>query len=1290
MCKALFISLLSMLACWAWGQSYSYRYWIDDNVGSATSGSATGETQFTINTAQLASGVHAIHVQAKGSGSDWSSVQTRYFLAQKATAMTTASARYWIDDDLTTMHDGVATSGTIDLDISGLKTGIHCVHYQKIATDGTPSSAQTRYFLLYSPNGMAATSARYWIDNDLATMHNGVATSGVINIDITGLGIGLHSVHYQKIAADGTPSAAQTRYFYVDRVQGGGYKAAISIDGGEATLYDVDGEEIVIDLGDLQGSHQMHVVIYDDQQHVLDEQTKTFTIIDYIRFAENTVKEVCVAHWDTNADGVLSYEEAAAVTTLGTAFKGTGITTFDELKYFTGLKAVSESAFEGCTSLKIDSLPAIITSIGSRAFYGCSSLTKMVIPAAATEIGADAFGGCTHLTTVKALSKTPVAITENTFSNRANAVLYVPRGSKAAYAAATGWKDFKQIVEIKTAAEAANDDKKEALDAEIAALQAALDAVVIGKGEVMKADSTALVAQKQTIQQAINTLKAEVERQAAAVSLTAKSTLPDNTVAADIDALKQALQAAKNKKAQKEANDAKQAELEAQIAELLASLNAVTMPDEDEVLPEALTQLTSQQQAIRNQISAMATYVAEQAEANKLTAESTLPANTVAADISSLEQAIIAAKADKEAHHVVEIIQFADSKTKNVCLQYWDANGDGDLDTDEAAAVTDIGTAFQQTDITSFDELRYFTGLTGLPSMAFALCQQLKSITIPKGVTTVGGGLFYYCDALTSIQVVKTNRVLHSPDGINAIIDKTTNTLLAGCTTTVIPDNVTAIGEMAFYHVHGHTSLTLPQGLKSIGMGGLFGMMEVESLTIPKSVTSIGLEALGNMNALVNLVVEQGNTVYDSRGGCNAVIETATNKLVAGCLKTVIPNTVEAIGKCAFDVCPITSLHIPASVKAIDEMAVRLCGSLAEITVDAGNTVYNSRSNCNAIIETATNKLLLGCLTTVIPAGTRSIGNYAFYGYERLTEIRIPASVTAIGDHAFDGCEALTSVTVGMRKPMTIAETTFTSRFEATLYVPKGCRSLYMAAEYWKDFYGIQEVEMPDEVVPTDIAQLDNAIYATITSAPKGGTATMTINMKNKQATSAYNFELLLPAGVTIATDAGGDYQYTLSSRHNGHSATVNRQASTGVYSFAVLSIQSKEVAGNDGAVLTLKLNIADNVAVGDYAVKIQNAKYSLTSGSTSVTLPDVISLLTIESYKRGDANGDGTVDIADAVCIVNRVVGKDTPSYVAAAADANSDGVVDIADAVRIVNLVVGKIDALAPRFEVNLPEPQ
>lgn len=219
----------------------------------------------------------------------------------------------------------------------------------------------------------------------------------------------------------------------------------------------------------------------------------------------------------------------------------------------------------------------------------------------------------------------------------------------------------------------------------------------------------------------------------------------------------------------------------------------------------------------------------------------------------------------------------------------------------------------------------------------------------------------------------------------------------------------------------------------------------------------------------------------------------------------------------------------------------------------------------------------------------------------------------------------------------------------------------------------------PGTISVTDVSNLTNAIYAQPTSSQPGYETTLTICLKNAQAATAYSFDLQLPDGVSLATKSNGDYQCMLSNRHNGHQEVVNYITESGVYSFAILSLQSNELNGNDGTVLTLRLKVSDKVVNGDYAIKILNAKYSIASGSASVNMPETISKLTINQYKKGDVNNDGNVDIADAVCIVNHVVGIATPSFVAQAADANGDGSVDISDAVRIINLIVGKIQTLS-----------
>ncbi|MBR3884733.1 MAG: leucine-rich repeat domain-containing protein, partial [Bacteroidaceae bacterium] len=187
---------------------------------------------------------------------------------------------------------------------------------------------------------------------------------------------------------------------------------------------------------------------------------------------------------------------------------------------------------------------------------------------------------------------------------------------------------------------------------------------------------------------------------------------------------------------------------------------------------------------------------------------------------------------------------------------------------------------------------------------------------------------------------------------------------------------------------------------------------------------------------LTSVIVENGNSKYDSRDNCNAIIETETNTLILGCKNTTIPNSVTSIGNYAFYDCDeLTSITIPNSVTTIEDFAFQDCTGLTSITipnsvtsigiyaflgcrgltsviVENGNSKYDSRDNCNAIIETETSTLILGCKNTTIPNSVTSIGIYAFYDCDELTSITIPNSVTSIGIQAFIGCTGLTSITI--------------------------------------------------------------------------------------------------------------------------------------------------------------------------------------------------------------------------------------------------------------------------------------
>ena len=320
---------------------------------------------------------------------------------------------------------------------------------------------------------------------------------------------------------------------------------------------------------------------------------------------------------------------------------------------------------------------------------------------------------------------------------------------------------------------------------------------------------------------------------------------------------------------------------------------------------------------------------------------------------------------------------------------------------------------------------------------------EIKELVIPDGVTSIGSRAFYGCSGLTSVTI---------GNGVTSIGQYAFRNC-SGLTSVTIGNSVTSIGQDAFSGCSGLTSITIPNSVTSIGSSAFYRCSGLTSVTIGNSVTSIGQDAFSGCSGLTSVTIPNSVTSieWNAFSGCS------------GLSSVTIGNGVTSIRGFAFSGCSgLTSITIPNSVTSIGSGAFNGCSGLSSITVAQGNTKYDSRDNCNAIIESASNKLIAGCKTTIIPNSVTSIGGYAFYGCSGLTSVTIPNSVTSIGERAFHYCSGLTSVISKIETPFAFGLSAFNNiPNTCVLTVPYGTRDAYIAAGWTTSVFrgGVVEID---------------------------------------------------------------------------------------------------------------------------------------------------------------------------------------------------------------------------------------
>ena len=290
---------------------------------------------------------------------------------------------------------------------------------------------------------------------------------------------------------------------------------------------------------------------------------------------------------------------------------------------------------------------------------------------------------------------------------------------------------------------------------------------------------------------------------------------------------------------------------------------------------------------------------------------------------------------------------------------------------------------------------------TSIGNQTFYSCTSLTSITIPDSVTSIGIEAFWACSSLTRLNS-NVDGVFNIPSGVTSIGNGAFKKC-SGLKSVTIPDSVTSIGYSVFESCYGLTSIYIPDSVTSIGNSAFTYCSGITSCTIGSGVTNIGEYAFQNCTSLTSVTIPDSVTSIGKHAfqNCN------------GLSSCIIGNSVTTIGQYAFSGCTsLTDIDIPDSVTTIGGGTFYECSGLTSITVNSNNTVYDSRNNCNAIIETSTNKLLYGCKNTIIPDSVTSIGNSAFTYCISLTNIDIPSGVTSIGNYAFTSCRSLTSIDI--------------------------------------------------------------------------------------------------------------------------------------------------------------------------------------------------------------------------------------------------------------------------------------
>ena len=837
-----------------------------------------------------------------------------------------------------------------------------------------------------------------------------------------------------------------------------------------------------------------------------------------ISFLDENVATICYDNWEVDGDGLFTKAEAAAVTSLDNKFRNNpAIVTFNELKYFTGLTTL-ESEFENATSLTEITTPSSMKSIGNNAFGNCESLVSVTLnegieslgtssiehctklanitlPESIVTIGISSFLKCSSLEEISIPSKVK-EITTNTFGECTNLKkLSLPSGLEVLKTSSfSGCLSLKSVYlpETVRAFEGAFNDCTNLAEINVDANNAIYCSV---NGNVYLKDKKTLVLHtpgsadtEYTVDDNVNTISKfafyhndnlikivipesvdSIGRAAfAKCSNLVSVSLPKGLKYIDRKLFNMCL-------------NLKEIEIPQQIEVIDGNAFDLCSSLENVSLPESLKRVGSG--SFNNCPNLKAVYVYSKTGdiegleySGLIDFERTIYVPAGCLDVYKNHAYWGNAKEIKEMQPAVEIIEFEDAKVEEICVANWDADGDGKLNTAEAAAVTSLGGKFAgNTEINSFNEFKYFTGVTETAVNEFTK-SDLVSITLPESMKVLGNNSFSQCYSLKNV-------VLNA--GLEKIGDNCFEyTDIEGID---VPDNVNSIGEYAFTNCINLKSFKMPANcnvmadcmfldcylLESVALhdnvtslgNGVFNYSGIKTFHFGKNLQSVNCSFVGCEN-LESFTVDADNQWFATVG--NALYSKDGKTLYNYCIGSkgteyTVAEGVELIKSNAFEGSKLTNISLPDSLTTIEGFAFSECSALESIVVPEGVTEigWNTFASCKNL------------KSVTYSSEMKVLGLGAFSDCSKLEKIVLPETLTEMNYDTFLGCTSLNEIVsyskTGEFKELENSGLIPDGDNMRVVYVPEGCKAVYEADAYWANAHEIIEMK------PTSINGINGA-----------------------------------------------------------------------------------------------------------------------------------------------------------------------------------------------------------------------